>query len=294
MISTSGFFGPSPDMQPPVDAGLELLHESQSGHFLLLKGQRNDRVVVYKCLQAGYRDDPVWQRILRREYEIGASLKHPGICEVLDWVTVPGYGDAIEMEWIDGDPLNVWLGSHADVALRTRVMCDICDALSYIHHKQVIHKDLKPENILVTRDGSYVKILDFGLSDTNSIFTGKGPAGTLEYAAPEVVDGHQADVMSDIYSLGMIMKDMGPAFNKVARKCTRVDREQRYRSADELRSALGRVERRGFSIWPLLAALLLLVGLVAVWLTLRKADPVQEMFLDAVEQVRGASSNQSL
>ncbi|MBO6169927.1 MAG: serine/threonine protein kinase [Bacteroidales bacterium] len=289
MINTSGFFGSVPDMQPPAHAGLELLQESQSGPYLLLKGHRNDRVVVYKCLQAGHKDDPVQQRILRREYEIGASLKHPGICEILDWVTLPGYGDAIEMEWIDGEPLDVWLSTHDDVALRTRVLCDICDALSYIHHKQVIHKDLKPENILITRSGGYAKILDFGLSDTDSILTGKGPAGTLKYAAPEVVEGCQADALSDIYSLGMIMKDMGPAFSKFARKCTRADREQRYISADELRSDLEHVGRRGSLTWSIFAALALIAGLV-VWLALRRADPVEELFLDAVEQVRGASN----
>lgn len=289
MFDTSGFFGSAPGMQPLADAGLELLQESQSGLYLLLKGHRNDRVVVYKCLQAKHRDDPVQQRILRREYEIGASLKHPGICEILDWVTLPEYGEAIEMEWIDGEPLNVWLGSHGDVALRTRVLCDICDALSYIHHKQVVHKDLKPENILITRSGSYVKVIDFGLSDTDSILTGKGPAGTFKYAAPEVVAGNHADEMSDIYSLGMMMKDMGPAFSKIARKCTSAERRHRYKSADELRSALGHLGRRGAIALPLIAALLLMAGLVA-WLALRRADPVRELFLDAVEQVRNSSN----
>ena len=289
MINTSGFFGSVPDMQPPAHDGLELLQESQSGPYLLLKGHRNDRVVVYKCLQSGHQDDPVQQRILRREYEIGVSLKHPGICETLDWVTLPGYGDAIEMEWIDGEPLDVWLSTHGDAALRARVLCDICDALSYIHHKQVIHKDLKPENILITRSGGYAKILDFGLSDTDSILTGKGPAGTLKYAAPEVVDGRRADALSDIYSLGMIMKDMGPAFSRLARRCTRADRERRYSSVDELRSDLEHVGRRGPLTWLALAAFLLMAGLV-LWLVLRRADPVEELFLDAVEQVRGASN----
>ena len=289
MINTSGFFASTPDCQPPSDADLELMHESQYGVGILLKGHRNDRVVVYKCLKAEYRDDPVCQRMLRREFEIGASLKHPGICDVLDWVSLPGYGDAIEMEWIDGDTLDVWLGSHNDIALRTKVLCDICDALSYIHRKQVIHKDLKPENILVTRSGGYAKILDFGLSDTDSILTGKGPAGTPEFAAPEVVRGQQADALSDIYSLGMIIKNMGPAFSRVARRCTCVDRAQRYKSADEVRAALEDTARRKTMVVPVIAALMIIAGLVA-WLIRHRTDPVEELFLDAVEQVRNAAN----
>ena len=83
MIQSSGFFY---SMQPlPNDEArenLEILHESPEGDCILLKGHRNDRMVVYKALKKAYKDDPVHQRMLRREYEIGVSLKHPVICEV--------------------------------------------------------------------------------------------------------------------------------------------------------------------------------------------------------------------
>ena len=282
MIQSSGYFihaNPLPDSE---DAALELIHESEEGHCLLLKGHRNDRIVVYKALKESYRDDPVYQRMLRREYEIGVSLKHPGICEVLAWTTLPRYGDSIEMEWIDGERMDRWLAAHPGREERRKILLDLCDALTYLHRKQVIHKDLKPENILITASGPYPKILDFGLSDTDSILTGKDPGGTRMYAAPEVLAGEAAQARSDIFSLGRIMQQMGPDFSRIARKCTEVDPSARYSSAEEVRHALE--SRR--SMPRLLAPVFLLVVLIGLWAFLHRPDPVRALFLDAVEQVR--------
>ena len=290
MINSSGFFGAPEPLSSPGTSGVELIHTSGDGPCRLFKGHRNDRLVVYKCLKEELRDDPVHQRMLRREYEIGASLKHPGICEVLDWVSIPGLGDCIEMEWIDGVPLSQrFAPGKGDVKLQKRVLCDICDALSYIHRKQVIHKDLKPENILVTRIGDHVKLLDFGLSDTDSILTGKGPAGTLLYAAPEVLGGQSADARSDIYSLGRMMLDMDAAFGRIARKCTAEDSGRRYASAEEVRRAIETVGTMRAALPVMLAAVILLAAL-AVWVSGQKTDQVGRVFDEAVKMIRDAST----
>ena len=210
MVTSSGYFVPPEPQAATPGEDLELMYESKDGPCQLLKGHKNDRIVVYKVLKPAFRDEPVYQRLLRREYEIGASLTHPGVCQTLGWTQLPEYGEAIEMEWIGGVRLDRWLQEHrGEKARQRRILMDICDALSYLHRKQVVHKDLKPENILVTRYGDYPKIIDFGLSDTDSILTGKEPGGTLLYAAPEVVAGGEADALSDIYSLGRIMQGMG-------------------------------------------------------------------------------------
>lgn len=290
MIQSSGFFGPAAPLNETDSAAPEPLYESVDGHCILLKGHRNDRLVVYKSLKPEFREDPVQQRMLRREYEIGASLKHPGICEVLSWIRLSGYGDSIEMEWIDGSRLDEWLDSHPDASRRRKVLLDLCDSLAYLHRKQVIHKDLKPENILVTRHGDYVKILDFGLSDTDSILTGKDPAGTWQYAAPEVIRGETADVRSDIFSLGRIMQDMGPAFSRIARKCTEEDISKRYDSAEAVRRDLETLKPSRHRLTISLLIFLLLLAAVVLLFLLKRGDPVEKLFLDAAEQVRNAST----
>lgn len=289
MIESSSYFV-QPGPLPKVDeAVLELIHESEGGHCLLLKGHRNDRVVVYKALRSQFRDDPVYQRMLRREYEIARSLKHPGVCEVLGWITLPGYGDSIEMEWVDGCSLGEWLARNgSDVKLTRRVLIDISDALAYIHRKQVIHKDLKPENILVTRFGDHVKIIDFGLSDTDSILTGKDPAGTFNYAAPEVLAGGVADERSDIYSLGKIIGQAGPAFSRIARRCTVADPARRPSSAELVAASLADGSKAEALKWVAFAAIAVIA--LATWLYLRDKGSAGQLFMDAVQQVRQSAT----
>lgn len=288
MIQTSGFFVPQAPLPQEEDSRLEELHISPRGHCLLLKGHRNDRIVVYKALKPEFRSDPVHQRMLRREYEIGASLKHPGICEVLAWQELPEYGDSIEMEWVDGSDLGEWLAAHKkEKGLVRRVMQDVCDALAYLHRKQVIHKDLKPENILVTRQGSHVKIIDFGLSDTDSILTGKDPGGTLQYAAPEVIRGEAADERSDIYSFGKILLLAGPSFARVARKCTAREQGRRYASAEEVMQALS---GSGAGIAAAVISAVLVIAVIGAILIYRHNGSASQLFLQAVEEVREAST----
>lgn len=288
MIQTSGFFT-SPTVAQAPDPGLELLYESKDGYCVILKGHRNDRIVAYKALNASHRGDPVWQRMLRREYEIGASLKHPGICEVLSWTRLPGYGDCIEMEYIDGLRLDDWLARHpGNIPEKRRILSDLCGALSYIHRKQVAHKDLKPENILITRSGNYPKIIDFGLSDADTILTGKEPAGTVRYAAPEVLQGMPGDARSDIYSLGVIMCGMGSAFSRIARRCMAADPSHRYASAEDVRSDLEQTSHLRTSLW--LPVVLILAILAVFRLCTNRQDRVEHLFQESVEKVREAAN----
>lgn len=281
MIHSSGFFNtPEPVFQASI-TGLEVISNPEQGFCIILKGNRNDRLVAYKTLKEEFRDNPVYQRMLRREYEIGVSLKHPGICEVLAWVHIPGYGDSIEMEYIDGTSLDQWLLQHSgNTAKHRKILVDICEALTYIHRKQVIHRDLKPENIIITANGDYPKIIDFGLSDTDYILTGKDPAGTIEYAAPEVIEGASAEPRSDIYSLGVIMQKMGPAFSRISRRCSSADIRRRYPTAEAVSHSL---QRPSHSYLLLLIIPVLLTA--AIFYAIKRNDPVQKLFLEAAEQV---------
>src|SRR5579859_8170992 len=78
----------------------------------------------------------------------------------------------------------------------------VLQALAYLHRRGILHRDLKPANILIDQAGQ-VKLVDFGLAvDVTEAST---PAGTLNYMAPEVLNGQRAIVQSDLYALGVIL-----------------------------------------------------------------------------------------
>jgi hypothetical protein len=84
-----------------------------------------------------------------------------------------------------------------------------------------------------------VKIIDFGLSDSDSYASFKAPAGTRMYASPELLAGEQIDGRSDIWSLGVILGEMGLK-GKAVKKCLKRDRDERYSTAAELYADLSK------------------------------------------------------
>src|SRR5258708_28675390 len=101
---------------------------------------------------------------------------------------------------------------------------EIADALSRAHRAYIVHRDLKPSNIMITKSG--VKLLDFGLAkmhiesspaeSTAQLVSEEGRfLGTIQYMAPEVLAGREADARSDIFALGLVLYEMltgKPAF----------------------------------------------------------------------------------
>jgi serine/threonine-protein kinase len=88
------------------------------------------------------------------------------------------------------------------------VTTQVLAALGHAHGHGIVHRDVKPENILVTRDG-VVKVADFGLARAfaeASISQAEGTVtGTVQYLAPEQIQGEPADPRTDLYALGVVM-----------------------------------------------------------------------------------------
>ena len=286
-MQESGFFTDMPLSCGPSMGEATLLHSSQSGPCELYRVMKDGCFRVYKCLKLEHRGDPVYETMLRKEYQTGYGLDHLAVCRTFSFSEVPGLGNCIEMEWVDGRTLDDFMQEKPDRKSVERIFAEICDALGYLHRKQVTHRDLKPSNILICHHGDHVRLIDFGVSDTDSSCTFKGPAGTVRYAAPEVIAGGTGDARADIWSLGVIMSQYG-LFPKIASRCMRRDLDRRYRSAEDVGSAIaGRRTRRRLAAAAVLAAV---VSAAAVMACIASRGSGDKYFKSATEAIENANS----
>ncbi|MBR1490661.1 MAG: serine/threonine protein kinase [Bacteroidales bacterium] len=295
MVRSSGYFkeiGDAFSGMPDQDE-LELVYESPAGHSVLYKGHLSERIVIFKCLKPEFRGDEVHEAILRHEYKLAHPLKHPGVCDYLAWVRTPELGNCMVLEWVDGCTLAEWAAQGAwDETAAKSIILQLCDALSYIHRKQVLHNDLKPENVMVTSRDAIVKIIDFSLADSPSMTGGHLPAGTAGYSAPEVVAGGDASVRSDIFSLGRIIQEILPSRLDVSDRCLKDNPSERFSSADEVKAALESGRRKRGTILP--AVIVLLAVLLAAWSFWRRPEKASlpadsGLFREALSLVREAT-----
>ena len=243
---------------------------------------RLDRDVAIKVLPSHVSANPKMRERFDREARAISKLTHPHICTLYD----VGHQDGIDflvMEYLEGETL-------ADVIARgplplqqlLRYGSEIADALDQAHRLGIIHRDLKPGNVMITKSGA--KVLDFGLSKSASEesapadgatqqkpLTEEGTiVGTLQYMAPEQLEGSDAGARTDIFAMGVILYEMAtgrrafegksrvsliaaimerdpppigapPGLDHVVRRCLAKDPEDRLQSARDLDFALQQI-----------------------------------------------------
>ena len=174
--------------------------------------------------------------MLQREYELSIGRSHPNVVNVFTYEPSTVVGPGIVMEYVDGCTLDEFLASNPSLEIRRRVFEQLVAAVAYIHRNGIVHNDIKPGNILVSRADNNVKLIDFGLADNDAYYLTRTLGCTPEYASPELLlQSKDIDARSDIYSLGVIMKEIfGKRYARISARCLRTQREKRYANADEL------------------------------------------------------------
>src|ERR1700758_1255670 len=184
---------------------------------------RLDRIVAIKVLPTHLAGRAELRERFEREAKTIASLNHPHICTLYD----TGHQDDIDflvMEYLEGETLAQRLVKGSlPIQQVLQYAIEIADALDKAHRKGITHRDLKPGNIMLTKSGT--KLLDFGLAKLRgpqaavanlsalptegSNLTAQGTIlGTLQYMAPEQLEGEEADARTDIFAFGVVVYEM--------------------------------------------------------------------------------------
>ena len=198
------------------------------GEVYRARDTRLNRYVAVKILHSDVSSSPELKSRFEREARVLSSLCHPHICTLYD---VGSCGDLefLVMELLQGETLAARLRKNPlPLSAVVKLGIEISDALATAHRLGVIHRDLKPANIMLTGNGA--KLMDFGLAkpdmgsrtpDTErsvpelATATLRSPSsplssagtliGTIQYMAPEQIEGGEADARSDIFALGSVL-----------------------------------------------------------------------------------------
>ncbi len=166
-----------------------------------------EREVAIKVLHRQLAGDTGFVERFRREARAAANLSHPNIVGVHDWGAVDGVYYMV-MEFVRGQSARDILNAEGVIAPAqvADVLMQTLSALDHAHRQGIVHRDVKPENIMITRDG-IVKVTDFGLARAyaDAQITEAGMVtGTVQYLAPEQLQGEPADPRTDLYALGIV------------------------------------------------------------------------------------------
>jgi serine/threonine protein kinase/Tol biopolymer transport system component len=209
-----------------------LLGAGGMGEVYRARDTRLDRAVAVKVLASHLSSSPELKQRMEREARAISSLNHPHICQLYDIGSHNGT-DFLVMEFLEGETLAEKLRNGGLPLTEVfRIAIDVAEALAVAHRGGIVHRDLKPGNIMLTAGGA--KLMDFGLAKPlgmqtaasgsgtappsfTAVATLSGPSplsplttagsiiGTIQYMAPEQIEGKEADARSDIFAFGAVL-----------------------------------------------------------------------------------------
>jgi serine/threonine protein kinase len=187
---------------------LELLGQGPMGMVFRARREPDGKSVALKILRDELAEDELYRRRFQREARIASELADEHVVPVVDFGEASGrlYIAAL---YVPSIPLSARIASQGKLSLTEalRLVGDLSGALEALHARGLVHRDVKPANVLVDERGA-ASLTDFGLarSVAETVLTKTGAVvGTVDYLAPELIRGQQADRSSDIYALGCLV-----------------------------------------------------------------------------------------
>lgn len=182
-------------------------------------------------------------------YEVLCGIRCENLPEIYDAFDIDD-GQIVLEEYIEGITVaQVMQTGKYHYWGTKKVLAGVCNALTVLHNRGIIHRDVKPENIIIDKSGRVV-LIDFNASRKESQ-AGRDTVimGTVGYVSPEQLGLSQTDARTDIYAAGVLLNVMltgkhpteifarGHA-GRIVRKCTALNPDDRYQSAEKLTLAL--------------------------------------------------------
>ena len=212
---------------------IRLLKSSDKGE-VWLASEKSGRLVIHKRI--------AWTGL---PYAILKEKGYPLIPRILHCIEEDGETLVVE-EYVQGESLLDRIGRKAYLSEREagNILLQLCDGLAPIHAQGIVHRDIKPSN-LILQSGGIVRLIDFDAARTVKEHSGEDTMhlGTKGYAPPEQFGYGQTDARSDIYSIGITLRESMPEeydgyLAKIFARCTEIDPDRRYRNVQELRRAV--------------------------------------------------------
>jgi eukaryotic-like serine/threonine-protein kinase len=165
-----------------------------------------DRKVAIKQLAPALASDETFRAQFRTEARLLASLSHPNVVTVFDYVEDGENAPYIVEEWVEGAALDrvVATAGRLTAEQAVGVLRGALTGLVAAHAAGVVHGDVSATNILVDAEGTS-KLVDFGLASPSG---DASSSGTPAYASPEAVSGLPLDARSDVYSAGCVLFEL--------------------------------------------------------------------------------------
>jgi tetratricopeptide (TPR) repeat protein/tRNA A-37 threonylcarbamoyl transferase component Bud32 len=205
------------DLPPGTEVGRYVIvrRHARGGMATVYEAERSDGVyqqrVAVKVLRRGLDTEDLIRRFLM-ERQILSSLAHPNIARLLDGGSTEDGRPYLVMELVEGESITRFADTRKlDTSSRLQLFLHVVDAVHAAHRQLVVHRDIKPSNILVDGDGR-VKLLDFGIAKLLAVDSEHTDIGvralTPEYASPEQLHGEAITTATDVYQLGLLLREL--------------------------------------------------------------------------------------